>query len=196
MGLLDIKSKLEVSIMKYVLMSLLVALFTQNLWAAQSEAVVIEVRKKVKLHESERVYADYFIRGGSELGLTEGTLVSVKRRVPVHDPFDNKSVGDFYVKVADLEIIHSDNDKSIGRLVEIDRREARPMLTYDSVMIGDRLDLTTMRNKVSYHQAPSSVFEHDRQPASLPQPSREPEAEPHPEEDPQASHPTLTNPRG
>lgn len=123
------------------------------------EAVVIEVRKKVKLHDLERVYADYFIKGGRGLGLEKGVLVSVVRRVPVHDPFENASVGDFKVKVADLEIIHADADKCIGRLVEIDRREARPMLTYDAVMIGDRLDLDSLRAKVSYLPAPQSVFE-------------------------------------
>ncbi len=156
--------------MKKIFMSLVLLTFTQSVFATPEEAVIIEVRKKVKLHDMERVYADYFIKGGANLGLTKGTLVSVNRRVPVHDPFDNKSVGDFYVKVADIEIIQSDSEKSIGRLIEIDRREARPMLTYDAVMIGDRLDLTSMRNKVSYQQPPSSVFEHDRQPASIPLP--------------------------
>lgn len=128
-------------------------LFTSSLFAAEKEAVVIQVRKKLKLHNSERIYFDYFIKGGHALGLEKGVLVSVVRRLPVHDPFDNASVGDFHVKVADLEIIHADQDKSIGRLIQIDRREARPMLTYDAVMVGDRLDLDTMRAKVSYHRA-------------------------------------------
>ncbi|MCJ8276889.1 MAG: hypothetical protein MJK18_08610, partial [Bdellovibrionales bacterium] len=61
---------------------------SSNLWALEQEAVVIEVRKKVKLHNTERVYADYFIRGGSKLWLSPGVLVSVVRRIPVHDPFE------------------------------------------------------------------------------------------------------------
>lgn len=134
--------------------------------AKPDEAVVIEVRKKLKLHDTERVYADYFIRGGKKLGLAKGVLVSVMRRIPVHDPFENASVGDFQVKVADIEIIEADSNKSIGRLVEIDRRAARPMLTYDAVMIGDRLDLDSMRAKVAYREAPASVFEGRRRPAS------------------------------
>lgn len=152
-------------------MKLLILCFTLlsslSLFAAEDEAVVIEVRKKVKLHDMERVYADYFIRGGTKLGLSKGVLVSVIRRLPVHDPFENASVGDFWVKVADIEIIESDPKKSIGRLIEIDRRQARPMLTYDAIMIGDRLDLTTMRAKVAYREAPQSVFDHPRAPASV-----------------------------
>lgn len=139
--------------------------FTSSM-AKSEEAVIIEVRKKLKLHDMERVYADYFIRGGTKLGLNKGVLVSVMRRVPVHDPFENASVGDFKVKVADIEIIESDSNKSIGRLVEIDRRNARPMLTYDAIMIGDRLDLDSMRAKVAYREAPASVFDNQRQPAS------------------------------
>jgi hypothetical protein len=135
------------------------------------------VRKKIKLHDMERTYADYFIRGGTKLGLSEGILVSVVRRVPVHDPFENASVGDFKVKVADIEIIQADEKKAIGRLIEIDRREARPMLAYDAIMIGDRLDLTSMRTKVSYRKAPESVFEVPRSPASTvtPEPMSTPE---------------------
>ncbi len=136
-------------------------------WSTPEEAVVIEVRKKVKLHDTERVYADYFIRGGTKLGLSPGVIVSVFRRVPVHDPLQNASVGDFQVKVADMEIILADDKKSIGRLVEIDRRAARPMLAFDAIMIGDKLDLSSMRTKVSHREAPSSVFDQPRSPASV-----------------------------
>jgi hypothetical protein len=160
-------------------------------WAAGEEAVVIEVRKKIKLHDMERTYADYFIRGGTKLGLSKGVLVSVVRRVPVHDPFENASVGDFRVKVADIEIIAADSKKAIGRLVEIDRRAARPMLAYDAIMIGDRLDLTTMRTKVGYREAPQSVFDN-------PQPQRVPASVPAEPQEPaptmENNSPALTNP--
>ncbi len=156
---------------KFSLITVVFVLLTSVCWARPDEAVVIEVRKKVKLHDMERVYADYFIRGGTKLGLSEGVIISVHRRLPVHDPFDHSSVGDFKVKVADIEIIQADSEKSIGRLVEIDRREARPMLSYDAIMIGDRLDLDSMRAKVSYREAPSSVFADYRKPTENQQPA-------------------------
>ncbi|MEM7646446.1 MAG: hypothetical protein AAF203_06025 [Pseudomonadota bacterium] len=177
-----------------ILLSLL--MFCGSLAGAKDkEAVVIEVRKKVKLHDSERVYADYFIRGGRNLGLAKGVLVSVTRRVPVHDPFENASVGDFKVKVADLEIIHADQKKSIGRLIEIDRREARPMLTYDSVMIGDRLDLDSMRAKVSYKKAPQSVFRDFRRPEKQRSPSSKSQV-PSTDGGMEKMDPMLTKPQG
>lgn len=159
--------------MKTCFLSIILMMVTTSVWALDSEAVVIEVIKKVKLHDTERVYSDYFIRGGTKLGLSQGILVSVVRRVPVHDPFENASVGDFRIKVADIEIIQVDEDKSIGRLVEIDRREARPMLAFDAVMIGDRLDLDTMRAKVAYKEVPESVFEKFENPTRLPSATQE-----------------------
>jgi hypothetical protein len=152
----------------YQLLTILLVIINLNTVLAKvDEAVVIEVRKKLKLHDMERVYADYFIRGGTKLGLNKGVMVSVVRRLPVHDPFENASVGDFKVKVADIEIIEADSEKCIGRLIEIDRQEARPMLNDDAIMLGDRLDLDTMRAKVVFNEAPSSVFETPRSPASM-----------------------------
>ena len=173
--------------MKHLFTLSVCILMSWGAFAASEDAVVIEVRKKVKLHDTERTYADYFIRGGTKLGLSPGVLVSVLRRVPVHDPLQNASVGDFQVKVADIEIIQADEKKSIGRLIEIDRRAARPMLAFDAIMIGDRLDLSTMRTKVSQREAPSSVFDQPRSPASLPTEKNVPSKD----ENPSTS---LTNP--
>ncbi len=174
------------------LLLLIVIFVTCGAGASAEEAVVIEVRKKVKLHDTERTYADYFIRGGTKLGLSPGVLVSVFRRVPVHDPLQNASVGDFQVKVADIEIILADDKKSIGRLVEIDRRAARPMLAFDAIMIGDRLDLSSLRTKVSHHEAPSSVFDRtpSRVPASVQPQSNADESQ----ERDENNSPALTNP--
>ncbi|MCB0377998.1 MAG: hypothetical protein KDD33_05855 [Bdellovibrionales bacterium] len=189
-----IKKGLSMDLVKICLI-LMVALMQMPAWALGPEAVVIEVRKKVKLHPMERVYADYFIRGGSTLGLEKGTIVSVVRRVPVHDPFENASVGDFRIKVADIEIIQSDEKKSVGRLIEIDRREARPMLTYDSVMIGDRLDLESLRTKTANYEAPESVFSKARVPATeKAKPAPPVDQQPLSMENQQMQEPLLTKP--
>jgi|GEM_PF-2173865 len=133
--------------MKIAILWTLIVFGVSGLDAMEKEAVVIEVRKKVKLHKTERVYSDYFINGGTKLGLDTGAVVSVVRRVPVHDPFLNSSIGDFRIKVAEVEIIQADAEKAIARLMTIDRSAERPMVGYDSIMVGDRLDLKTVRAK-------------------------------------------------
>jgi len=131
---------------------------------AEKEAVIIQVRKKIKLHPRERVNKDYFVRGGQSLGLVPGTQVEVVRRLAVHDPFINSSIGDFFIKVAEVEIIYADHEKSIARLISLDRNAHRPMLQFDSVMVGDRLNLSSLKSREVSQLDPAMEI---RQPASV-----------------------------
>lgn len=106
---------------------------------------VIEVRKRLAMSNSEKNYKEFFINGGSRHGLSEGKWVSVERRVPVHDPFLNSSIGDMYVPVGELELIKVTSDLSVARLLEIKDPYFRPILEFDAIMLGDRLDLSTLR---------------------------------------------------
>lgn len=109
------------------------------------EAVVIEVRKNTNLFKKEKVFKNFFINGGQNLGLKLGMHVDVTRRLPVHDPLKNASIGDLKVKVGTLEIIHSESKISVARLVSYDSMEKRPLLDYEAIMVGDRLDLESLR---------------------------------------------------
>lgn len=109
------------------------------------EAIVIEVKKNVALSKYDKVYRHYFIKGGANQGLMKGSLVDVVRRVAVHDPLSNSSIGDIRVKVAELEIIHSDPTISVAKIVSFETPENRPVVDIEAVMVGDRLDLATIK---------------------------------------------------
>lgn len=113
---------------------------------AAEEAVVIEVKKNLSLSKADKVYRNYFINGGANVGLSKGAIVDVLRRVAVHDPLKNASIGDIRVKVAELEIIHVDPKISVARLVSQESPENRPVLDVEAIMIGDRLDLKSIRS--------------------------------------------------
>ncbi len=127
------------------LLFLLFSVIEVQVQAADGEAVVIEVKKNIQLSKSEKVYRNFFINGGENLGLKKGVIVDVLRRVPFHDPLKNISVGDIRVKVAEIEIIHADGLLSVARQITLENPENRPVLDYDAVMVGDRLDLATAR---------------------------------------------------
>jgi hypothetical protein len=91
------------------------------------------------------VFKNFFINGGMNFGLKAGNHVDVMRRLPVHDPIKNASIGDLRVKVGTLEIIHSEDRLSVAKLVTYDSMEKRPLLDYEAVMVGDRLDLSSIR---------------------------------------------------
>lgn len=117
--------------------------------AASNEAVIIEVRKNLPMSKQEKIYRNYFINGGTQLGLNKGSTVEVLRRLPVHDPLKNSAIGDLRVKVGQLEIIHADTRISVGRLVSMESPDDRPILDYEALMIGDRLDLSTIKGHVA-----------------------------------------------
>lgn len=123
---------------------------------ADSEAVVVEVRKNTNLSKKDKVFKNFFINGGQDLGLKQGYHVDVLRRLPVHDPLKNASVGDLKVKVGTVEIIHSENKLSVARLVSYESMEQRPLLDYEAVMVGDRLDLTSVRVAPTVKEAVSA----------------------------------------
>ncbi len=134
--------------MKRIQLPILFLLFSVlevQVQAADGEAVVIEVKKNIQLSKNEKVFKNFFINGGENLGLKKGHIVDVLRRVPFHDPLKNISVGDIRVKVAELEIIHADGLLSVARQIRMEDPESRPVLDYEAVMVGDRLDLATAR---------------------------------------------------
>ncbi|MCC6137445.1 MAG: hypothetical protein IT287_02345 [Bdellovibrionaceae bacterium] len=128
------------------------------------EAVVIEVRKNTSLSKKEKVFKNFFINGGQNLGLQAGMHVDVSRRLPVHDPLKNASIGDLRVKVGTLEIIHSEGKISVARLVSYDSMEKRPLLDYEAVMVGDRLDLASLRAApvVKEHVVPANSLQGEK----------------------------------
>ena len=124
---------------------LLFSVIEVQVQAADVEAVVIEVKKNIQLSKNEKVFKNFFINGGENMGLKKGSIVDVLRRVPFHDPLKNISVGDIRVKVAELEVIHSDGLLSVARQIHLENPEDRPVLDYEAVMVGDRLDLASIR---------------------------------------------------
>ncbi len=136
--------------MKLIKLPLLFFIFStvevQRVQAAEKEAVVIDVRKNVALSKNDKVYKNFYINAGAKRGLKKGAIVDVLRRLPLHDPLRNMSVGDLKVKVAELEIIFGDEYLSIARISKYENPEERPLLDVDAVMIGDRLDLASIKN--------------------------------------------------
>jgi hypothetical protein len=135
------------------------------------EAVVIEVKKNLALSKNDKIFRHYFIKGGGNQGLAKGTVVDVVRRVAVHDPLSNSSIGDIRVKVAELEIIHSDPTISVGKIVSFESPETRPVIDIEAVMVGDRLDLGSIKTaKVALLEDDSqaeTIAEGTRGPASV-----------------------------
>ncbi|NJM10245.1 MAG: hypothetical protein HC883_05130 [Bdellovibrionaceae bacterium] len=74
--------------------------------ALAEELTIFDVRKNLPMSDSEKVYRDFYINGGNEAGLSAGMIITVERRMPLYDSYQNRSAGDLQLKVAKIKIIH------------------------------------------------------------------------------------------
>jgi hypothetical protein len=115
---------------------------TPMAWA--SRVTIFDVQKSLPMSAKDPVYHDYFINAGTEVGLKSGAIVTVLRRIPLHDPIQNRSQGDLEISVAKLYIIHVQKNLAVARFHESFDRTYLPNLEYDGPMTGDHIDLSSM----------------------------------------------------
>jgi hypothetical protein len=124
------------SSLKYILLLIL----PMSAWA---DLTIFDVRKNLAMSNTDPVYRDYIINGGSESGLSVGMLVNVQRRLPLYDSYQNRSAGDLHLKVARIKIIHVQKGLAVARLQSEFTREATPILEDNFIMVGDQIDLSS-----------------------------------------------------
>lgn len=103
---------------------------------------VFDVRKNLPLTNKESVQKDYYVNLGSDHGAKVGSVLSVKRRLPVIDMYRNQAQGDLVVEVAKLKVIHAQPSMSVGRVISVSNPKSIPVVPYESVMMGDQVEMT------------------------------------------------------
>ncbi|MGE0525897.1 MAG: hypothetical protein AB7G93_17175 [Bdellovibrionales bacterium] len=111
-------------------------------WAA-AELTIFDVRKNLPLSDSDPVFRDFYINGGSEKGLSPGMVITVTRKLPLYDTYLNRSAGDLELRVARVKIIHAQKGLAVARLHSEFSREQTPLLEDGFILMGDRLDLSS-----------------------------------------------------
>ncbi len=106
------------------------------------EAVVFDVRKTLQMNENQAVFHDYYVNAGKKDGLKDKMVITVTRKDPFKDTNLSKIEEDLVVDVAELELVHVQATFSIAR---IKKRLVGPVLEFDTVMIGDRINLGSAR---------------------------------------------------
>jgi len=128
--------------MVHFIVSLLI-LFSFHIEAQSLRAfAVFDVRKSLPLTGKEGTFRDYYVNLGTDNGAKVGSILSVKRRLPVIDVYRNQAQGDLVVEIAKLKVIHSQASMSVGRIVSLVNPKSIPVVQYESVMMGDQVELT------------------------------------------------------
>lgn len=109
--------------------------------SADGTPTIFDVRKSLPMEPTEPSFHDFYINAGSEAGFKKGQYLPVQRAIPVHDPVQNKQQAILTVPVGKVLVIHVEHGMSVARLVSELGDEERPTLEYESIMIGDRIDM-------------------------------------------------------
>lgn len=135
------------------------ALVVMPALAQATEFSVFEVRKRLPLANGEVPVKDFYVSQGSEAGLKVNMVIDVKRKIPIHDGFKNASRGDLEITIGKLRIIHVEKQIAVGRLFSESTTSQRPITGFETIMIGDFLDIAS---------AAMIVPKKNRESASLP----------------------------
>lgn len=111
--------------------------------ARAQEVTVFDVRKNLPMSDDEPVYRDFYINAGSNAGIKSGMIITVIRKRALYDPYQNNNPSDLSVPVGELKVIHVQKDMSVARLHRTFDRDNMPILEFNFILVGDRLDLGT-----------------------------------------------------
>jgi hypothetical protein len=134
---------------------------------------IFDMRKNLPLEPTEPVFHDFYINAGPEAGFKKGMYATVVRQVPIHDPVQNKQQAMLNVEVARIKIVHVQKNLTVARVHSILGDDERPTLEFESIMIGDRIDPTTLSMEEPGKKSPakrSALLMQDSTPTVLSQP--------------------------
>lgn len=102
---------------------------------------IFDVRKSLPMEPADPTYHDFYINAGIESGFKKGQYLPIQRAIPVHDPVQNKQQAILTVPVGKVLVIHVEHGLTVARLVSELGDDERPTLEFESIMIGDRVDM-------------------------------------------------------
>jgi len=113
---------------------------------------IFQVRRALALKDSEVNKKEFYINGGTDQGLKAGFSVEVTRRNSFYDALRNQTIGDMLVPVGRVKIVFSSRSMSVARIDKVYSADKRPSLEYETFLVGDRLDVSTLKAVKTSHR--------------------------------------------
>ncbi|MBP7844924.1 MAG: hypothetical protein KA116_08915 [Proteobacteria bacterium] len=105
----------------------------------QVKARVISVRRDVGLtnKEDDKSRHDIVLNAGVNSGITKGMSLTVKRHIPILDPYRENKQRELEVELARLEVVHVQDDIAVARVSKLMPIDEGLSIGMRSVLIGD-----------------------------------------------------------
>ncbi len=122
-------------------LTILVFVFTASMGFAR-DYIIFSIAQDLPMGiDNEVVKKNYYVNIGKQQGVDTGTQLDVFRIVSRQDPYGDKKMYNFKVKIGELEVLHTEENSAIGLLKNINRDEKSPYFEINNFMIGDRVSV-------------------------------------------------------
>ena len=89
------------------------------------------------------MFRDIYVNMGTNQGIKTGSKLTVYRTITTMDEINQKSGKNISFKIGNLQVIHTDRDIAIARVIDFLPPEKTPIGTYTNVMVGDLVEVSS-----------------------------------------------------
>ena len=92
--------------------------------------------------EEEVIRKNYYVNIGQSQGVQENSILDVYRQIAIPNPYNNKKLVNYKVKVGQLKVLHASSDGSIAieKTLHFNQDE-HPVVDLQHFMIGDQVSV-------------------------------------------------------
>ena len=91
--------------------------------------------------ENEDIKKNFYVDIGESQGVEEGSVLNVYRNISRQDSYETKKRYSHQVKIGELEVLHTEENSSIGLLKELRLGKKDPYFEISNFMIGDKVEV-------------------------------------------------------
>ncbi len=102
---------------------------------------VVNVRRNITMSDTDPVYKDFYINGGTNSGFKKGQTLVASRKINVRDSAGSSTIGEMTVPVGELTVIAVYEKVTVARESKLFDRKDLPMLEQKAIMTGDLIDV-------------------------------------------------------
>lgn len=129
--------KIYISLLAFILIS--TSAVSEAKPQTYADTKIIEIKRTLSLNNDKRHYKEFYINAGTNKGLKKNHIIPVIRRKSFYDPLLNKSIGDLWLPVGEVRLVHVGSNVSVARIYKVPERKDLPEVEYPTFMVGDRI---------------------------------------------------------
>tara|TARA_R110002072_G_scaffold288917_1_gene455575 strand:- start:267076 stop:267438 length:363 start_codon:yes stop_codon:yes gene_type:complete len=112
-----------------------------SLVTSANDYIIYSIVQNVPMSHDDTTKKNFYINMGEKQGIRPGTVLDVLRNINRSDPYETKKRYSYNVKIAELKIIHAEDNAAIGSINEINNKSDDPLFEIENVMIGDKVSV-------------------------------------------------------